>query len=382
MDCFAYARNDKYSITCTIYHSELITHGFYALWLQINLHRAAGSVRRMGYHTQRMKTPMSISSFFSRTVLALTAIALLSAMPAAFAADSETHAAVKTEQKTEAKPAALTAADKDAAIKAADKIGAFEADKLVGAPTPWQTYFQPSATPVSDQLEGLHDFVFVIICVITAVVTALLAYICIRFSAKNNPKPHRFSHNTTVEVVWTVIPILILIAIGIPSVRTHYKYVRNQTIINNADITLKVTGHQWYWSYEYPDMGISFDSNITKEADLKPGEPRLLAVDNPIVVPLGKSVRVQITSADVIHAWVMPSFGVDQAAVPGRLNETWFKAEKLGIFYGQCQQLCGKYHGFMPIMIKVVTPEEFDIWVKGAKQKFADNQLQQFAALN
>ena len=326
---------------------------------------------------------MSSSAFFSRRILAFTAIALLSISPAAFAANDAAPTAVKTEQKANAAPAAaLSAAEKATAIKAADKISAFEADEVIGAPKPWQTYFQPSATPVSDQLEWLHDFVMVIITVITIVVTALLIYVCVRFSAKNNPKPHRFSHNTTVEVVWTVIPILILIAIGIPSVRTHYKYVHNQNIINNADITLKVTGHQWYWSYEYPDLGISYDSNITKQADLKSCEPRLLSVDNAVLVPLGKTVRVQLTSADVIHAWVVPSFGVNQAAVPGRLNETWFKAEKLGIYYGQCQQLCGKYHGFMPIMVKVVTPEEFEIWAKGAKQKFAVNQLQQFAALN
>ncbi|OYW13319.1 MAG: cytochrome c oxidase subunit II, partial [Rhodospirillales bacterium 12-54-5] len=174
----------------------------------------------------------------------------------------------------------------------------------------------------------------------------------------------------------------LLIGIGIPSVRIHYKYVHNESIINNADLTLKVTGHQWYWSYEYPDMGISYDSNITKDQDIKNGEPRLLSVDNPVVVPVGKTVRVQLTSADVIHAWVVPSFGLDQAAIPGRLNETWFKAEKTGIYYGQCQQLCGKYHGFMPIMVKVVSQEDFDAWVKGAKLKFANDTTQQFAALN
>ncbi len=327
---------------------------------------------------------MSQSYLCLRPLAALAAVALLSVAPATFATEANAPAAVKTEQKSEAPAAApaMSPTEKAASIKAADEISAFEAEKLVGAPTPWQIYFQPSVTPVMGEIAWLHDFVMVIITIITIVVTVLLVYVCIRFSAKNNPKPHRFSHNTTVEVVWTVIPILILIAIGIPSVRTHYQYIHNQNIINNADITLKVTGHQWYWSYEYPDLGIAFDSNITKDADLKPGEPRLLSVDNPVVVPVGKTVRVQMTSADVIHAWAIPSFGVDTAAIPGRLNETWFKAEKEGIYYGQCLQLCGKYHGFMPVKVKVVTPEEFEIWSKGAKQKFANNQLQQFAALN
>lgn len=323
---------------------------------------------------------------FSRIFLTLITASLLLASPAIQAQEAPADAA-KIEhiqpapaKKTE-KAAPLNTEEKSAQINAANKVAAFEADKVIGAPTPWQIYFQPSASPVATQLEWLHDYIFVIICVITALVTLLLAYVCLRYNARANPKSHRFGHNTMVEVIWTVIPILILIGIGIPSVRTHFKYVHNENIINNADVTLKVTGHQWYWSYEYPDYGISYDSNITKEKDLKPGEPRLLMVDNPVIVPVGKVVRVQITSADVIHAWVIPSFGVDQAAVPGRLNETWFKAEKPGIFYGQCQQLCGKYHGFMPIMIKAVSPQEFDVWTKGAKQKFAADTTQQFAAL-
>lgn len=361
---------------------------------------------------------MSHLSLYYRSFLALTLAALLSATPALAESHDATAklpgetkqkivepekaaAAEKTKEPQEAapdkKPAPLTGGDKTgktteehpltgkekaAAIAATDKIGAFEADKVIGAPKPDQIYFQPSATPVTEQLEWLHDYVFVFITVITIAVTLLLLYVCIRYSARANPVPKRFAHNTTVEVIWTVIPILILVAIGIPSVRIHYKYTRNENIINNADLTLKVTGHQWYWSYEYPDMGVAYDSNYTKDKDLKPGEPRLLAVDNPVIVPVGKTVRVQMTSADVIHAWVVPSFGVDMAAVPGRLNETWFKAEKPGIYYGQCQQLCGKYHGFMPIMVKVVSQEEFDTWIKGAKLKYAENTTLQFAALN
>jgi cytochrome c oxidase subunit 2 len=209
-----------------------------------------------------------------------------------------------------------------------------------------------------------------------------LLYICVRFSKKANPKPQTFTHNKTVEIIWTVIPILILVGIAIPSLRVHYKYYNNETIIQNPDLTIKVVGHQWYWSYEYPEQKIAFDSNITQQKDLPEGAPRLLEVDNPIVVPVGKVVRVQITSADVIHAWVVPAFGVKKGAVPGRLNETWFKAEKEGIYYGQCSVLCGKLHGFMPVKVVAVSPEKFEQWVHGAQLKFANNDAMQFAALN
>jgi cytochrome c oxidase subunit 2 len=179
-----------------------------------------------------------------------------------------------------------------------------------------------------------------------------------------------------------VVPILILVGIAIPSLRLHYNYYNNETIINNPDLTLKVVGHQWYWSYEYPDQGIAFDSNIMPDSKLAAGQPRLLMVDNPLVVPVNKVVRVQTTGADVIHSWALPSFGVKKDAIPGRLNETWFKAEKEGIYFGQCSELCGKGHGFMPIMIYVVSDEQFAAWVKGAKLKFAANDAIQFAALN
>jgi cytochrome c oxidase subunit 2 len=243
---------------------------------------------------------------------------------------------------------------------------------------PWQHYYQPAASPVMKHLQGLHDFVFVIITLITIVVTALLAYVCIKFREKKNPVPNRFAHNTTVEIAWTVIPILILVAIGIPSVRAHY-YVNSETIIEEADMTLKVVGNQWYWTYEYPEHGIKFDSNIVQEKDLKPGQPRLLTVDNPVVVPVGKTIRVQMTSADVIHDWAMPSMGIKQDTVPGKLSETWFKPEREGIYYGQCSELCGKYHGFMPIELHVVSEETFEAWVKGAKLKFANSNHLQLA---
>ena len=268
------------------------------------------------------------------------------------------------------------------AISASDAIGAYEADKVKGHAVPWQMHYQKAASPVMEHLTKLHDAILVIITIITIVVLALLVYICIRFRAKRNPTPKRFAHNTLIEIIWTIIPILILIGIGIPSVRAHFQYTNNENIINNPDLTLKVTGNQWYWHYEYPEEGISFDSNIVKDEDLKPGEPRLRMVDHPVVVPVNKVVRVQLTSVDVIHNWAMPAFGVKQDTVPGKLSETWFKATETGIFFGQCSELCGKFHGFMPIMVKVVSEEEYKIWVRGAKRKFADAGTFQFASLN
>lgn len=260
-----------------------------------------------------------------------------------------------------------------------DAITAYDPAKVRGAPLPWQIYYQPAASPVMEHLEWLHNYVMVFITVITIFVTALLAYVCIRFRAKRNPVPHRFAHNTLIEIAWTVLPIVILVAIGIPSVRAHFQYTNNENIINNPDLTLKVTGHQWYWSYEYPEHGVAFDSNIIPEADLKEGEPRLLMVDNPVVIPVNKVVRVQTTSADVIHNFAMPSMGVKQDVVPGKLNETWFKATEEGIYFGQCSELCGKFHGYMPIMFVVVSEEDFARWVAGAKEKFAASDHLQLA---
>jgi cytochrome c oxidase subunit 2 len=220
-----------------------------------------------------------------------------------------------------------------------------------------------------------------VITAITVVVLILLVYVCLRFSRKANPNPATFTHNAKVEFIWTVIPIIILVAIAIPSLRIHYNYTDNQDIINNADVTLKAKGNQWYWSYEYPDEAIAFDSYMKKDDSLLPGEPRLLAVDNPIVVPVGKVVRLQITGADVIHSWAMPAFGVKQDAVPGRLNETWFKATKEGIYYGQCSELCGKYHGFMPIEVHVVSEKTYKKWLQYAKHKFASAATLQFASI-
>jgi cytochrome c oxidase subunit 2 len=286
--------------------------------------------------------------------------------------------------KEEAAPAEkpLSDAEKQEAIAAADAVTLFDASKVIGAPKDWQIYFQEAVTPIKKTMKPLHDAVQIVITIITLFVLALLLYIVLRFNKRANPKPQTFTHNKTVEVIWTVIPILILVGIAIPSIRIHYDYYYNEQALTNPDLTIKVVGHQWYWNYEYPDQGIAFDSNMTKEEDLPEGAPRLLEVDNPVVVPVNKVVRVQLTAADVMHAWALPSFGVKKGAIPGRLNETWFKAEKEGIYYGQCSILCGKLHGYMPIKIVVVSEEQFEQWVKGAKLKFADSGAFQVASIH
>ncbi len=307
---------------------------------------------------------------------------------ALFAAPQFTHAQeakpAETAAPAKAEPAAkpLSAAEKTSAINAADEITKFNPDTVIGAPTPWQVYYQPAVTPIMQAVTPVHDYVLVVITIVTLFVLGLLAYIVLRFNKKANPKPATFTHNKTVEVIWTVIPILILVSIAIPSLRLHYNYYNNPEALSNPDLTIKAVGRQWYWSYEYPDQGITFDSNIKPDKDLAEGEPRLLAVDNPIVVPVGKTVRVQLTGADVMHAWAVPAFGIKKGAIPGRLNETWFKAEKEGTYYGQCSILCGKSHGFMPIQVIVVSEEKFEAWVKGAKLKFADAGTFQYASLN
>jgi cytochrome c oxidase subunit II len=234
-----------------------------------------------------------------------------------------------------------------------------------GIAKPWQWYFQEGATPVKEQLNDLHNFIFYIILVVSIFVTGLLAYVCVRFRRSRNPIPSKTTHNTAIEIIWTTIPVLILVAIFIPSLKLHYYMDRAQ----DPDITLKVTGYQWYWGYTYSDLGLDeYLSNIKQKKDLKKGEPRLLAVDNPLVVPVDTTVRVLVSAADVIHSFAMPAFGVKTDAVPGRLNETWFRAEKTGIYYGQCSELCGVNHGFMPIEIRVVEKDVFTQWVERAKE--------------
>jgi cytochrome c oxidase subunit 2 len=231
----------------------------------------------------------------------------------------------------------------------------------LGQPSPWQLGLQDSASVVMDQLTGFHSFLLVIITLITVLVLALLLTVMVRFNAKANPTPSRTTHNTLVEVLWTVVPIMILGAIVVPS----FKLLFLQLDIPPADLTVKATGQQWSWTYSYPDNG-----NLEFPSLLAPDKaPRLLAVDHEMVVPVNKVVRVQVIGNDVIHSFSVPSFGIKIDAVPGRLNETWFKAERLGLFYGQCSELCGRDHAFMPIAVKVVSDGEFTAWVEDMKKQ-------------
>ena len=239
-------------------------------------------------------------------------------------------------------------------------------------PQPWEITLQPAATPVMENITSFHNLLLVIITVITLFVLALLVIVVVKFNAKANPVPSRTTHNTLIEVAWTLIPVLILVAIAVPSFRLLFQ----QLDIPKADLTVKVTGKQWYWSYAYPDNGkFEFDSLMAADK-----QPRLLGVDNEMVVPVNKIVRVQTTGADVIHAFAVPSFGIKIDSIPGRLNETWFKATKVGIYYGQCSELCGKDHAFMPIAVRVVTDQEFASWVEAAKKKYATNPANTFAS--
>jgi cytochrome c oxidase subunit II len=238
-----------------------------------------------------------------------------------------------------------------------------------GQPSPWQFGFQRSVTPVMDNITSFHNFLLVIITLITLFVLALLLIIIVRFNARANPIPTRTTHNTLLEVVWTLVPVAILVVIAIPS----FKLLFYQLNIPQADLTVKATGKQWYWTYSYPDNGkFEFDSLLVRDdKQRRPDQPRLLAVDNEMVVPVNKTVRVQTIGSDVIHAFAVPSFGVKIDAIPGRLNETWFKATREGVYYGQCSELCGKDHAFMPIAVRVVSEQAFATWVADAKQKFA-----------
>jgi cytochrome c oxidase subunit II len=239
-------------------------------------------------------------------------------------------------------------------------------------PSPWQIGLQNSASPVMDNIVWFHDFLLWIITAITVFVLALLVIVIVKFNARSNPVPTRTTHNTTLEVLWTLIPVIILVTIAIPS----FKLLFYQQTIPPADLTVKATGKQWYWSYSYPDEKFEFDSLMLQDADrakINPPPPRLLAVDNALVVPVNKVVRVQVIGADVIHAFAVPSFGVKIDAVPGRLNETWFKATREGVYYGQCSELCGKDHAFMPIEVRVVSEQAYTTWRDEAKKKFASD---------
>lgn len=242
-----------------------------------------------------------------------------------------------------------------------------------GQPEPWQLGFQDMVSPVGRDGGWFHDVLMMpIITVITLFVLALLLVCMTKFSAKNNPVPSKTSHNTLIEVLWTVVPIVILVIIAIPSFRLLYY----TDVIPEADLTIKATGSQWYWTYAYPDHGnFEFDSIMKTDDELEDGDLRLLSTDTKVVVPVNKTVRVQVASNDVLHAWAIPSFFVKIDAVPGRLNETWFKAEQEGVYYGQCSELCGKLHGFMPIEVHVVSEAAFAEWVKKAQAEYAGSPV-------
>ena len=243
---------------------------------------------------------------------------------------------------------------------------------LANQPKDWQLGFQKSASETMDDIVWFHDYMLLpVITAITVFVLFLIAYACIRFRASKNKEASTTSHNTFIEVIWTLVPCLILIVLAVPS----FKVLYSQDEIPKAEVTIKAIGYQWYWGYEYPDENIIFDSYMIEEKDLKEGQPRLLSVDNEVYVPVNKVVKVMITANDVLHAWALPSFGVKRDAVPGRINETWFKADRTGTFYGQCSELCGIKHAFMPITVNVVSQEEYDKWLEKAKVEFAKEEI-------
>jgi len=263
------------------------------------------------------------------------------------------------------------------AMAGALSLGAFSgafvssaaAEAPVGIATPGQMGFQTAVTSLAEEIHSFHDLLLWMCVIISLFVLGLLVYVAIRFNEKANPVPSRTTHSTTLEVAWTIIPVLILVVMAIPS----FRILTHQLTLPEADLTIKVTGKQWYWSYDYPkDQGdFGFDSILKTGADLKEGDIRLLSVDNEAVVPVNKVIRMQITGADVIHSFVVPAFGIRMDAVPGRLNETWFKAEREGLYYGQCSKLCGKDHAYMPIAVRVVSEQKYLAWVEEAKKKFA-----------
>ena len=242
-------------------------------------------------------------------------------------------------------------------------------------PQPWQMNFRPSATPVMDDILDFHNLLLVIEVLIVLFVLGLMVYICVKFNAKANPVPSKTTHNAFLEVVWTVIPIIILIVITVPSVKLLV--FMDKAPKDKVEMTLKVIGHQWYWSYEYPDAGnLAFDSNIIpdEEIDASKGQIRLLEVDNRIAIPVDTTIRVIMTSEDVLHNWAVPAFGIKMDTVPGRINEAWIRvpAAKAGVYRGQCSELCGVNHGYMPIVIEAKSKQDFAKWLDKAKKEFAN----------
>jgi cytochrome c oxidase subunit 2 len=243
----------------------------------------------------------------------------------------------------------------------------------IGKPVPKATGFQPAATELATQIHRLDWLVLVIITLIVIFVTGLLIWVSIRYNRRSNPNPSTFTHHTTLEIAWTVLPILVLLFIGVNSLPVLF----NQQEIPEGEIHIKVTGYQWYWGYEYTDHEFEFESFLLEKENLAANgymeDEYLLATDTKVVVPIGKTVVMDVTGADVIHSWTIPAFGVKQDAVPGRIAQLWFEAEKEGIFFGQCSELCGKDHAFMPITVEVVSQEKYDAWLKGAIEEYAGN---------
>jgi cytochrome c oxidase subunit 2 len=234
-------------------------------------------------------------------------------------------------------------------------------------PYPWQMSFQKAVTPVMERIHNLHDLVLVIVIGIGVFVLCMLGLIVIRFRAAKNPYPSQRTHNPFLEVIWTAIPVVILLIIAVPSFKLMF-YMDKAV---KPEMEIRVTGNTWYWKYEYPEYQISFDSQIVPDQELKEGQLRLLEVDNPIIVPVDTTIRLLFTSSDVLHSWTIPAFGVKKDCIPGRHNEAWIHVSKEGTYYGQCSELCGMKHGFMPISVRAVSKEAFQKWLKEAKQKFA-----------
>ncbi|MCB1532793.1 MAG: cytochrome c oxidase subunit II [Alphaproteobacteria bacterium] len=245
-------------------------------------------------------------------------------------------------------------------------LPAMAADTLTGAPEPWQLNMQTAGSPSAEHLHEFHNMLLYIISGISLFVLLLLIYVVLRFNKRANPEPKQFSHNVMIEVIWTLVPVLILIAIVVPSFKLLYFLDRT----TEPDMTLKVTGYQWYWGYEYPDQdGINFLSYLVPEDELSSDQKRLLSTDNPVVLPVDTNIQILVSAADVLHSFAMPSLGIKTDAVPGRWNETWVKINKPGIYYGQCSELCGKDHAYMPIEIHAVSKEDFEAWAKKAKEE-------------
>ncbi|MDC0624628.1 cytochrome c oxidase subunit II [Alphaproteobacteria bacterium] len=239
---------------------------------------------------------------------------------------------------------------------------------LSNGATDWQLGFQEPASPVMQGVFDLHNFVLIMMTAITVFVLILLIYVSIRFRKKANPTPSKRTHNALLETLWTAIPVVILIFMAVPS----FKLLYEQDVIPEADMTIKVIGHQWYWEYQYPEHDdLAFESYLTPEDELKEGEPRLLTVDNRLVLPVNKNIHVLVTAGDVLHSFAMPSLGVKKDAVPGRLNETWMRIDRPGIYRGQCSEICGSGHGYMPVVIEALSEDEFAAWVNEAKNEFA-----------